>query len=115
MADVELSREDAALILNDFDTAIEELREIVEFAQKLETPPDAFGSGAEGKKSQERARLNGENIAQYAKDTLAATLERKKAAEARIHAIFGADFDSKTELAKINPNAGNQGHLTGFE
>jgi hypothetical protein len=114
MADVEITKEEAALILNDFKTAIEELENIVHDADKLRTPPDAFGSGAEGQKSRERARLNGENIVQYAKDVLAATKEREAAAKARIHAIFGADFDGKTEIDKTNPDVGNQGHLTGF-
>ncbi|ADG97278.1 hypothetical protein Srot_0799 [Segniliparus rotundus DSM 44985] len=118
MADVEISKEEAALILHDFQTAIDDLKELLKTeAQKLATLSEigtALGSGVDGEKSLATAKENGAVIVKYVQDTLDKVTALRDAAKARFDALFGTDFDSSVDISKLDPNLGNQGHLTGF-
>ncbi|ADG97882.1 hypothetical protein Srot_1418 [Segniliparus rotundus DSM 44985] len=118
MADVEISKEEAALILHDFKTALEDLNDLLRNEAKqladLSDVGTALGSGVDGEKSLAIAKENGQNIVKYVQDTIDKVTDLEKRTRARFNAIFGADFDSAIDISKLDPNLGNQGHLTGF-
>jgi hypothetical protein len=118
MADVEITKEEAALILNDFQTAIDDLNKLLQNdATQLEQMPgvgDAFGSGVDGKAQLDIVKKSGGTFKQYVQDTIDAVTELRDKAKARFDALFGTDFDSAIDISKLDPNLGNQGHLTGF-
>ena len=113
--DVEITKEEAALILNDFKTALDDLNHLLEKeATRFAEPPDAFGSGVDGQAERGIVKKSGDTFYQYVKDMIDAVTELRDKAKARFDALFGTDFDSAIDISKLDPNLGNQGHLTGF-
>ncbi|ADG97384.1 hypothetical protein Srot_0907 [Segniliparus rotundus DSM 44985] len=118
MVDVEITKEEAALILHDFNTALKDLNQLLkdEATHLAEMPGvgDAFGSGVDGKAQLDVVKKSGGTFKQYVQDTIDKVTELRDKAKARFDALFGTDFDSAIDISKLDPNLGNQGHLTGF-